>query len=539
MIQILIVDDEIHAVRGLEADVNWDKLAVSSVHKAYNARQAQEVLNSHSIDIVICDIEMPEVSGLQLMTWVKAHYPAVESIFLTCHSEFHYAKEAIHLGSLEYLLKPAPVDELERAIGKAAESVRRNRRQREFQATYEKYAELWSSHQPLLVERFWSDLLHQRIPSSAEAVSKAALQLTLPFEKDDRFLPVYIQVDRWHREWSSREASIMEYALQNAAAETIAGDGRQGHAVRLNQGGFVAMLRLPASVEPDHERLAEACRTFIASCERYFYCDLSCYIGTPAALEAATDVMLALLDCANNHVALHKQVIFLDQPEPPASSASLPEMTRLRELLEAGQKDLLHAELRRYLTAMRTPSVPASFLHRFFHDFLQAVYYTLQLNGLQAHLIFAEPAFAKLAASATRSLYHLEEWAGYVIRRAFEHMQAAEEAPSVVDRAKRYIADHLDQNLTRELIANHVYLNPDYLARLFKRETGLSITDYLTEARMGLARKLLVQTELPVSTIAERTGIPNFSYFSKQFKRNAQMSPLEYRQLGRNGYRKE
>ncbi|MFC4099348.1 response regulator [Paenibacillus xanthanilyticus] len=539
MVQLLIVDDEIHAVRGLEADVNWERLEVSSVHKAYNARQAQEVLSSHPIDIVICDIEMPEVSGLQLMAWVKTHYPAVESIFLTCHSEFTYAKEAIHLGSVEYLLKPAPVDELERAIGKAAESVRRSRQQLEFQATYEKYAELWSSHQPLLIERFWSDLLHQRIPSNADAIRKAALQLGLPFAQDDLFLPVYIQVDRWHREWSSREASIMEYALQNAAGEMIAGDGRHGHTARLHQGSFVAVLRLPASTEPDPDRLAEACRTYIASCARYFYCDLSCYIGRPAALEAATDVLQALLDCANNHVALHKQVIFLDQLKPPASSPALPEMTRLRELLEAGQKDLLHAELRRYLAAMRTLSVPVSFLHQFLHDFLQTVYYTLQLNGLQAHLIFADPAYAKFAASATRSLYHLEEWADEVIRRAFEHMQAAEEAPTVVDRAKQFIADHLDQNLTRELIANHVYLNPDYLARLFKRETGLSITDYLTEARIQLAQKLLVQTELPVSTIAERSGIPNFSYFSKQFKRNTQMSPLEYRQLRRNGYRKE
>lgn len=535
MYQLLIVDDEMHAVRGLEADVNWSGLAVTSVHKAYNARQAQEVLRGHAIDIIICDIEMPEVSGLQLMAWVKEHYPAVESIFLTCHSEFHYAKEAIHLGSLEYMLKPAPVDELEKAIRKAADNVREKRKQHAFQSTYQKVVELWSSHQPLVIERFWSDLLHRRIPSGAEAVRKAADEHGLPLDTTDLFLPVYIQVDRWHREWSSRDESMMTYALQNAAGEIMAGANWQAHTVRLGNGGIAAIIQLPAARERelDNERMAEACRSYIASCTRYFYCDLSCFVGRPAALHALSDLLHALTDCASNHVAQHNQVVFLDQSEPPASAQDLPEMTRLREMLQAGQKELLLSELRRCLGAMQTKAVSASFLHRFYHDFLQAVYYTLQLNGLQAHLIFSGPAIAKYAASATRSLLHLEEWSVYIIERAFEHMQATEETPTVVDRVKRYIAEHLDQNLTRELIANHVYLNPDYLARLFKRETGLSITDYLTEERMRLAQKLLVQTELPVSSIAEKSGIPNFSYFSKQFKRNTQMSPLEYRQRGR------
>lgn len=530
MYHLLIVDDEIHAIRGIEAELEWDKLGISTIHTATNARQAKEVFNNHPIDIMICDIEMPEVNGLQLLAWVKEFYPSTESLFLTCHSDFHYAKEAIHLGSLDYILKPAPAYELEMAISKGTEKLSKEREQQTFNQIYHKYYKLWSAHQPLVIERFWSDLIQQRIPSHSDSIEKALANLEVPYMNTMRFLPIFIRVEKWHRDWNTREKKIIEYALQNAAGELIVDHLGRGQTLQINNGEFVCILSLDHLDLVDREQLIHVGHTYIASCNQYFHCDLSCYIGNSVAIHEVVDMLNALYECERNNVTQHNQVLFFSPSEYSPSIFVLPEMDRWQQLLNAGQKDSLLEEIRVFLNAIPQGTLDANFLHHFHHHFLQAVYFTLQMKGLQAHLIFSGSEYVTYAASAIRSIIHLQEWIQYVIHKAFEHLQAAEKNPSVIDEVKRYMSEHIDQNLTRELIANYVFLNPDYLARIFKRETGLSITDYLTEERMTLAKKLLVQTDLPISRIAERVGIPNFSYFSKQFRKYMNISPLEYRQ---------
>ncbi|CDN45355.1 hypothetical protein BN871_HG_00010, partial [Paenibacillus sp. P22] len=94
----LIVDDEIYAVKGLMAGVSWQEAGIDEVYEAYHADMAKEMLRKHDIDIMICDIEMPEQSGLELMEWVKEEGMRLETVVLTCHSEFRYAQKALQLG---------------------------------------------------------------------------------------------------------------------------------------------------------------------------------------------------------------------------------------------------------------------------------------------------------------------------------------------------------------------------------------------------------------------------------------------------------
>ena len=103
----------------------------------------------------------------------------------------------------------------------------------------------------------------------------------------------------------------------------------------------------------------------------------------------------------------------------------------------------------------------------------------------------------------------------------------------MVDTIKDYIEEHLDEDLTREDFAALVFLNADYLAKLFKQETGFSIGSYLTERKMAKARQLLASTARPVNQIAMEAGYTNFSYFTKLFRKNTGMTPNEYRKSHR------
>ncbi|WP_240689050.1 response regulator [Ammoniphilus sp. YIM 78166] len=128
MYHVLVVDDEVYTVKGLQAGVQWDKFDISSVHTAHSAKQARAVFEAHPVDLLICDIEMHQESGLDLLEWIRRYYPSTEAVFLTCHSEFSYAQRAIQLHALDYLLKPVKYEALEEVMKRALEKIKESKR---------------------------------------------------------------------------------------------------------------------------------------------------------------------------------------------------------------------------------------------------------------------------------------------------------------------------------------------------------------------------------------------------------------------------
>lgn len=117
----------------------------------------------------------------------------------------------------------------------------------------------------------------------------------------------------------------------------------------------------------------------------------------------------------------------------------------------------------------------------------------------------------------------------YLVNTATEYRDFAEQPRSVVEEIQQYINRHYGDELTRTSLAEIVYLNPDYLARLFKKETGISLGAYIIEGRINIAKQLLKTTNLSVNAIASKVGYSNYSYFSKLFKQETGCTPYEYR----------
>lgn len=126
-ISVLIVDDDKLVVDKLVEGVNWTQLGIGTVLTAYNIRQAMEILNEVSVDILLSDIEMPQGSGLELLEWVRNKEIPVECIFLSSYAYFAYAQKAINLKSREYMLKPVSNRELEEALRSIVEVISKKR----------------------------------------------------------------------------------------------------------------------------------------------------------------------------------------------------------------------------------------------------------------------------------------------------------------------------------------------------------------------------------------------------------------------------
>ena len=121
--KLLIVDDEYIAVEGVMNGVNWESLGFEQVLQAYSYSEAVAVFQKNYIEIMICDIEMPDGTGLELVEWVNAHSPGTLCIIMSCHDEFDYARQALSLRCLDYVLKPVRYATLTAILKKAMDTV--------------------------------------------------------------------------------------------------------------------------------------------------------------------------------------------------------------------------------------------------------------------------------------------------------------------------------------------------------------------------------------------------------------------------------
>lgn len=137
--RLMVVDDEYFAIEGIMNGVNWEVLPYSKILQANGYMQAIELLKEQPVDVLLCDIEMPDESGLELIDWVNGHWPETECIILSCHDEFDYARQAVRLNCLDYVLKPVRYEVLTQVLFNAAQKVEKKRHEKTLSDYGQKY----------------------------------------------------------------------------------------------------------------------------------------------------------------------------------------------------------------------------------------------------------------------------------------------------------------------------------------------------------------------------------------------------------------
>lgn len=523
--QLLLVDDEVHAVEGVKSDLDLDKLGIKGLFTAYNIRQAKEVFEQETIDIMLCDIEMPKGNGLELLAWVKEHHPHTETIFLTSHADFKYAKEALQLGSLDYLLKPVRAADLENAIRKAMNAIDRNSEISRNSTSHQ----LWMKHHSLIIEHFWLNLINHSSVNHPAAIREQIERHHIPFTEQSVFLPILISVKRWNKELNRNDEKILEYALKNSAQEVIIDSQSNGICIHIERDMLLVIVSCMGTDEEDR-RVQETFRDYIDTCNQYFYCDLCCYIGEFVRPHEMANMVLDLKSRDRNNVAFVNSVHAFYDSKLTDVPMPLPDWSVLSSLLKTGTKESVVHEVEMFIANLnRKQGLDAKMLHQFNQDFMQVLYSFLNHRGIQAHQLFGDEESKRISEAAGRSVTDTLSWARHAVNKAMKQAESVQESDTVVQAVKRYIAQNIDQDLSREAVAEQVFMHPDHLTRLFKKEMGCSVADYVIMERIKLAKELLSQTNIPISSISLSVGYSNFSYFTKLFKRYVELGPTEYR----------
>lgn len=526
MYTLLIVDDEIFEAEGIKSTVDFGKLGIECILEAYNIRQAREIFESRPVDILLCNIEMPQGNGLELLEWVRRNHTKTECIFLTCHADFKYAHKAIQLGSLDYLLKPAQAPELETVLLKAIEKIQKESEVVE----YRRFSKLWLKHQPLLLERFWLDIINQRILSSHQEIKKAAVDINFPGLEEIRTLPILIRAQRWVEKMDMRDEKLMEFALKNIAQELILKAQENGIIVELGEGALLAILYLEGFESIDFESLKKEIEGYISKCHDLLKCDLCCYIGMGIFCFELADAVKQLFTLDKNNVKHKNRVFFLNRKLEVLTDLSLPDMSAWLAMLDRCESKKVLDEITKYIEKLSDETdLNAYAMHQLQHYFMNLIFTFTKGKGLELHKLFSDDQSVEYFEQATRSVNGMIQWISHSINKSVDYVIEIEKSRTNIGKVISYIDQNIDKELSCEDIANHVFLNPIYLTRIFKKETGLSLSEYLLQQRLKLARDLLSKTNMPVSAVAAHVGYSNFSHFSRMFRKYTGLSPVDFR----------
>jgi two-component system, response regulator YesN len=535
MYEMLIVDDERFAVEGICNSNDWKELGIDIVNVAYNADEARKILMDKRIDILICDIEMPDENGLSLVHWVKEHSEHTESLFLTCHSEFEYAKQAIHLGIFGYLLKPVDGQEMARVVTQMLQTVKEKEEQVRYTRMYQKYYALWNKQLPLLAERFWQDLLSRRILSFGDFLERALEDAQIELTSEKQILPILISIEEWKTPLNDRDQEIMEYAVKKAAEELWLTE-HAGHAIIDKNGELFIMVY--ASAKDQHisssDGWIQAGKRFIEICEKYFYCQLSCYVGSFTQLQELPRLCDGLKRMERNNLTKSKSVFVYSLKDASIPSLTLPvnmDISEWASFLLNGNREKLVEKIQQQMDRMKTAAdIHPKQLEMYYHNVLQVIYHFLSVKGFSVNQV---SNFTMWTSAQIRNLSQFENWAVNLVSAVMDTVIAEKETDGFVQKSIQYMKKHVEESISREDVAAHVNLNPAYLSRLFKKETGKSLIDYLIESKMDRGKQLLDLTDMTVSSIALQVGYSNFSHFAKMFKKQYGVNPQDYRQRTR------
>lgn len=514
---LLLVDDEKITLTAICARTDWMALGIDTVRQAQSASEARAVFQREPVNLLVCDIEMPGESGLSLVRWVRVEYPETVCLLLTGHAEFAYARQAVGLGAFEYLLKPFDMEQLASALQRAhCEFLRRQ--------NLLSGGRQWERNRGAVEEQFWTQLVLGRLPQKPEQIERYIQTRGLDVSIRQPKRLVLCTVRQMQGAMSAFQAAELDYAFKNMLKELFSSPSLAAQVLSIS-----ATRKLTLSDAALTEReLRELCERFFAVMVRHFKAQVCFYVAKSCLPVDMPQAYKALTQWETQNVAYENRVFFA----PPDTCGPIVFTAEQ----SAGWKKLLYEQKQKALTeemAAHLDSLVNS--GRMTRDMLVSFYNeTISLMGiaLSERNISPGPAMERLGPkveNAFSSVQAMQALLKDIVQYCCELLTQAQGSETVVDKVCVYIRQHIQEDISRDRLAQYVHLNASYLSRLFHAQMGMSLVDYVTSEKIRNIQQLLRTTDLSVSDIAQRYGYTNMPYFSQVFKRVVGVTPLEYR----------
>ncbi|MDQ6418406.1 response regulator [Paenibacillus sp. LHD-117] len=501
MLTIFLVEDEKIELDLLRNHIDWESMNFRVAGAAKNGRKAWEQIRELKPDVVLTDVRMPIMDGLQLASLIRTNFEWMKIIFLSGHDEFTYVKTALQAGAIGYLLKPIDRLELSAVIAKVKEEVEKEH--------------LLRTSKHVLIEKRIEELYISADSGNREQAWQELVRIA-PEVRHECFVTALIRADNDHIKNIPR--LIREQLLAHELEGTV---------IKLDEQEWLLAVKYTA--ETDFEPVWHAVRQD---------CGLSVTIGVAdkaAALDQAYAMLIEARKAAGERFYLGLgRIIHANRVQAERMDAAYP----LEDVALPGDLDLFDLSSSSFISSVE----------HYFDSLIRMRVrrekaYEAAINLLKK----MDNACAKIEDQARKELGELHDWNRAIVRQdTLPGIKAF--ILELADRISRYMADRQQDRhmllvrevaelidkayfepLTIEQLAAKVYISPNYLRALFKEKQGCTIHEYLTKVRLANALELLRDRTLKIHDVAKRVGYDNTSYFCSFFYKTQGVTPNEYR----------
>lgn len=530
MLKIMIVDDDILVRERLRSAIPFEQLGLKLCGEAENGIQALEVFEQHHPQIVIMDINIPLINGLDVAKKILAEEVETNIIIITAYGTLDFARTAIRGGMVDFMLKPVDFWELETILKRIINKVQT---QSQKMMEYQRMERLLEKGMPLLRNRYFFSLMH----TASEKLNEEECRLHLrDFEiaEDVNEIGVVIVVPNYNN-LTVEQQMVSQAVLEEELVKSLN---------LANIGSVVlydSMQRMLLVVYSSQPHLAFSLEQKISNLRdkmRYVYhLDFRASIGTVVngfshlqeSLSSAEHALSFWSIAGNNNIVSSENVKNIDLPVAKLPAMRHSEITdlllttdvnRIKETICSGLKELAY-ETRNSVRDIQTHAIELLAL---------VMNCARELGGDVNHVLNEEPTiYVKvLQSNNVRGIIVVVE---QTVEKVAENIcgQRDQNKSRALGDAKRYIRQHYtDPELTLTEVAAHIDLSPSYVSQLFKRMDSCTFTEYLNHVRIEEAKHLLKTTHMRVYEIAEAVGYQNSKYFFQLFKQITGKRPREY-----------
>jgi len=515
-ITLLIADDEATIRNGLSTVVPWEQFGITIVGTAEDGREAYEIIKSCNPDIVITDIRMPGMDGLQLMERVKNEKLQTNFIILSGYGDFKYAQKAIQLGAKNYFLKPIKIDELVTEIRQQKEEILQSNHIHSYSA----YLNVKSEPK----EKFLKRLLKNEFYSYDEIKDEIRrLELKL---NDSPFRVMVFSIQGKEDEEQKDEFQQINY-LMDIVSEELQETRYEFLISSSSELLTIIHTMQPGDLPVNYRFLAIRC---LKRVNRDSTMDLAIGIGKEGA---------SLTDCSNSYkTALmclsysfyetdHK--IFDESilcTAPPPAAANQMDYNNLMYSIAMNRTEQIRAFCREYFSQLLyVPMPPPNYIRG------MCIYLITDIQKeLGSGKEFSQ-AEVILPINTIRTFEELKAYMEDFLEACAGKQGSGENGPKnqIIQAAEYYIKSHMGEKILAKDVARHVNLSDVYFTSYFKLKTGINFRDYVIRIKMDHAKGLMERMpDMPVAEVAAATGYDDYRSFYRVFKQNTGVSPSDY-----------
>lgn len=555
MYRLLIVDDEPIIADGLFDEFQFYNQIELDVYKAYSGRAALELLNRTRIDIVITDIRMPGIDGIELLEKIRSHWPQCKVIFLTGHREFDYAYKALQHKGVEYILKTEGYGKVIKAVENAIVEIEESMKAVDL---INKANEQLNTTNTLLQNDYLMSLLRGK-EAEIKLIRPELKRLGINLLVDAPFLMLIGRVDHLPENLPYSEKTKNFYTINLIADQFLyplvncvhvtdenfnliwliqpkqfqAGDELQGTAMTELWESTVLFVK-------------ETLETIQKSCKDTLGRTISFAINTvPTEWSGIAESFTALKHLIDYRIGRGEEMLLTDKNierqeaipcifnEYQKPRFKTNKLEKLELHLERGEKEdftLLLDDISESFTSVISKHYSPA-LEIYYSIAMMLMSYINRWN-LVEKISFRIGLYKLLRADEHTSWPEAADYLKQLTVVIFEIQKGEQEkrAVNTINRICEYIDGHLYEELSLVKLADLVYFNPSYLSRLFKQLTGANLSEYIQEARIKKAKQLLAKHDMRVNDIAVAVGYGSATNFTRFFKKVTSMTPQEYRE---------